>query len=215
MSARRIKVKICGMRDPLNIGNVSSLAPDYMGFIFYKKSPRYVGPDFVLPEGFDNKIAKVGVFVNADIAEMQRQVERLKLDVLQLHGDESVDVLKQLKQNDIKLWKVFSVDDGFDFGKVAPFKDYVDCFLFDTKGKYYGGNAETFNWRILERYDQEIPFVLSGGLNEENVRSISTLLDMNLHALDLNSGVEVSPGLKDVEKIERIKSSIIELEKIK
>ena len=85
-----------------------------------------------------------------------------------------------------------------------PYRDVVDYFLFDTKGKYYGGNAKAFNWEILRRYDQEVPFFLSGGLSPDNVNTLGNIQKMNLHALDLNSGVEVSPGIKDLEKIKTV-----------
>jgi phosphoribosylanthranilate isomerase len=100
------------------------------------------------------------------------------------------------------------VDDDFDFHLTIPYKKFVNYFLFDTKGKYYGGNAQVFNWNILEAYDQEIPFFLSGGLNPDNIKDVAPLKDMNLHAVDVNSGVEKAPAKKDVDKIKDLQSKI-------
>jgi phosphoribosylanthranilate isomerase len=116
---------------------------------------------------------------------------------------------RELKQKGIGVIKVFSIDDQMDFERTRVYSDVVDFFLFDTKGKYRGGNAETFNWSILERYHQELPFILSGGLSPENVDKVTALKDMNLHALDVNSGVEITAGLKDPEKIKQIKDTLI------
>jgi len=109
-----------------------------------------------------------------------------------------------LGQLGLGIIKVFSVGDDFDFSITKPYKNVVDYFLFDTKGKHYGGNASTFNWDLLKQYDQEIPFFLSGGLTPENIEQVSKLEGMNVHALDVNSGVELSPGVKDVLKIKQL-----------
>jgi phosphoribosylanthranilate isomerase len=200
---KKIKFKICGMRDPSNIQQVAALGPDYMGFIFYKGSPRYVGEDFsmpLLPAG----ISRVGVFVNAEIEEMIISSRKFGFDYLQLHGNESPEVCKTLKKLDLKLIKAFGLHDDFDFSTTTEYESTVDFFLFDTRGRYFGGNAATFNWEILEKYNQSLPFFLSGGLSEANIASISHLKGMNLHALDVNSGVELTPGVKDVSKIGRM-----------
>jgi len=204
----KIKLKICGMRDWINIREVIALRPDYMGFIFYANSPRFVGEDFQLPESFPADIKKAGVFVNASVEEMLLQAERLKLDYLQLHGNESVRQCEELKEKGVAVIKVFSVDDDFDFTSTKPYAHSVDFFLFDTKGKYYGGNARTFDWNVLQRYDQQVPFFLSGGISPYNVSGIKELKGMNLHAIDINSGVEVTPGMKDIEKIKDIKCEL-------
>lgn len=192
------------MRERVNIGEVSKLEPDYMGFIFYSKSPRFVGEDFVMPE-LPGKIKKVGVFVNASTEEMISAVEKYGLDYLQLHGNESIEKCRELRAGGIKVIKVFSVDEQMDFQLTKRFKDVVDFFLFDTKGKYYGGNAMVFNWSMLERYDQSVPFFLSGGIGPGNIREVRKLEGMNLLAVDVNSGVEDSPGFKNTSKVEEVK----------
>ena len=200
----RLPVKICGMRDAENIRQVASLKPDYLGFIYYPESPRFVGDDFSLPEDLPASIKRVGVFVNETTDNILGIARRVGLDCIQLHGNESVEQCNILRGAGLTLIKVFSVSYGFDFNVTKPYIPAVDYFLFDTKGKYYGGNANTFDWEILKRYDQEIPFFLSGGLSPENVGDVSSMEGMNLYALDLNSGVEVSPGLKSIEKIEAL-----------
>lgn len=202
-----ISLKICGMRDPKNILDVASMHPEYMGFIFYNKSPRFVGSDFSIPVGFPKTIKKVGVFVNEKVEIVNAFSIKHKLDYVQLHGHESVTECAKLMQAGIGIIKVFSVDTDFDFKATVAFEDYVDYFLFDTKGKFYGGNAATFDWDLLKSYNQRIPFFLSGGLNEQNISEIKNLQEMNLHAIDVNSGVELSTGFKDVGQIKKIKDS--------
>lgn len=192
------------MKDAKNIMDVASLSPDYMGFIFYSKSPRFVGEDFLLPNDFPGSIKKVGVFVNETTDQIKSIVSGRKLDFVQLHGDETVRQCDELKAEGIKIIKVFSIHDQFDFSVTKAYKKSSDYFLFDTKGKYYGGNARAFDWRVLHRYDQEIPFFLSGGLSPENIIQVGELRSMNIHALDVNSGAEVSPGLKSIEKIKQV-----------
>jgi phosphoribosylanthranilate isomerase len=201
---KSLRLKICGMRDPENIRKVASMGPDYMGFIFYEGSSRYVGKDFILPESITFGVTRVGVFVNSPVEEMIRTAQSYGLTHLQLHGDEPVESCQVLTDRGLKVIKAFSVDDSFDFKNTQPYGRAVDFFLFDTKGKNYGGNARAFDWTILDRYDQEKPFFLSGGLSFENVHETRRLMNMNIHALDVNSGVESAPGVKDVEKVKKI-----------
>ncbi|HEY9005857.1 MAG TPA: phosphoribosylanthranilate isomerase [Ohtaekwangia sp.] len=199
-----IKLKVCGMRDEANIQAVAALQPNYMGFIFYDKSPRYIGEDFLIPDIFPRSIKRVGVFVNEAEEKMLDAVQRFKLDYLQLHGDESAELCQSLKNENIGVIKVFSVGDGFDFAVTKPYKPVVDFFLFDTKGKYYGGNAKVFDWSILKNYDQEVPFFLSGGISAKNAEAIQSLTGMNIHALDVNSGVEDAPAIKSIPKLQAL-----------
>lgn len=195
------------MRNSANIVDAIALQPDYMGFIFYKDSPRYVGEDFELPV-IPKAVKKVGVFVNEQTDQIIRSVSDYQLDLVQLHGHETIDQCKKLKTAEVEVIKVFSVDENFDFNTVNPYKDYVRYFLFDTKGKYYGGNARTFDWSLLEKYDQSVPFFLSGGISPENVSNVKQFNNLNIYALDVNSGVEVSPGLKDLNKVQELKRAI-------
>lgn len=199
-----IKLKVCGMRDPVNILAIAKLRPEMMGFIFYPESPRFVGDDFEIPDGLDENIKRVGVFVNAPTHEMLQMKEKFRLDYLQLHGGESVEQVAALKNKGARIIKVFSIDDDFDFEQTKPYQDHVNYFLFDTKGKYRGGNAKTFNWGVLSLYNQQVPFLLSGGLTPENIAGIESLTVMNLYGVDMNSGIEVNPALKDPEKAKQV-----------
>lgn len=204
---KNIRIKVCGMRDPGNIAEVSQLQPDFLGFIFYAPSPRFVGEDFRMP-ALPSTISRVGVFVNETTGVILEKVKAHALEFVQLHGQESVEQCRSLKASGVGVIKVFSVDDETDFSNTEAYRDAVDYFLFDTKGKFYGGNAMRFNWDVLRRYDQRVPFFLSGGIRPEHMEEINALSDLNLAAIDVNSGVEVRPGYKDTHKIKAIKAKL-------
>ncbi len=199
-----VKVKVCGMRDAENIREVAALHPDYMGFIFYESSPRYVGLHFKVPGDLDSSISKVGVFVNHSASFIKETITNYHLQFAQLHGDESVAFCEELKSEGIPIIKVFRVDDDFDFTNTEQFETISDYFLFDTKGKLYGGNARPFDWNLLTRYNQVIPFFLSGGVQADNLSGLKDLTSLNIHGIDINSGVEIQPGFKNVHKISAI-----------
>jgi phosphoribosylanthranilate isomerase len=193
------------MRDPENILKVAEEQPAYMGFIFYDQSPRYVGQDFFIPTEFPDSIKRVGVFVNEKVDVILGIVKKYNLELVQLHGTESPEQCEELANRGVSIIKAFSIDTQFDFEETKPFGKYVDYFLFDTKGKHFGGNAKVFDWSQLNRYDQRIPFFLSGGLTVVNIQKINELKNMNVHALDVNSGLEALPGVKDVDKVKEFK----------
>jgi phosphoribosylanthranilate isomerase len=200
-------IKICGMLEAENIKQVAGLSPDYLGFIFYEQSPRYVGEKFIVPD-IAEEIKKVGVFVNEKLETIQLLIKKHQLDFVQLHGDETPTLCAALRHSGARVIKAFSIHSDFDWSSLNDYEECVDYFLFDTKGKHYGGNAVAFDWSLLTNYHQRIPFFLSGGLNPENIQAIKALPKMNLYALDINSGVETSPGLKDVSKVKSILNSI-------
>lgn len=199
-----VKLKICGMRYPVNILEVGSLSPDFMGFIFYDQSPRCVPQDFRIPTALNESIKKVGVFVDDPFELVFDTVNKHRFDFAQLHGDESVFFCEKLKQAEIGVIKAFSIDQDFDFKCLDPYKKVCDFFLFDTKGKYRGGNATSFDWDLLKRYDQEVPFFLSGGISLANMEQALQLKGLNLYGIDVNSGVELNPGVKDVDRIKEL-----------
>ena len=192
------------MRDRENILSVADLGPRYMGFIEYPLSPRFVGDDFVMPTMLNPSLKKVGVFVNESSEVIRAKAAKQGYEYIQLHGNETEEQCRQLRDDGLEIIKVFSVDDHFDFAVTKAFVPTADYFLFDTKGKLYGGNAKTFDWNILKRYDQEVPFFLSGGISVDKLADLDDLKYMNIFALDLNSGVELSPGLKDVAKVAQV-----------
>ena len=184
-----------------NILEVGSLLPDYVGFIFWKKSARYF--EGIIPE-LPKSIKKVGVFVNAPLDEILEKIKTHDLQAVQLHGDESVEFCELLKKNIPNLTdviKVFPILDTFDFGILNSYEKVCDFFLFDTKGKLPGGNGTTFDWKVLEQYPSTKPFFLSGGIGIEELDSINEILKTNLpiYAIDVNSKFEIEPGLKNIE----------------
>ncbi|GHE69403.1 N-(5'-phosphoribosyl)anthranilate isomerase [Roseivirga thermotolerans] len=200
-----MKLKVCGMREPHNIQQLLELEPDFMGFIFFERSKRFA-PDLdkELLLGFPETTKKVGVFVNAPIQQVKEKVRQYKLDYVQLHGDESVEYVGELFAIGIKVIKVLSVGEEFDFDQLKPYKGLVDFFLFDTKGKERGGNGVVFNWEVLNNYPYDVPYLLSGGIDLENVKDIAGL-KVQPYAIDVNSKFELKPGLKDIEQVKMLK----------
>jgi len=199
-----MKLKVCGTKyNPIEI---EALQPDYMGFIFWEKSPRYL--DTLLPS-ISRKIKKVGVFVNATVEEILKKVSTYGLQLVQLHGHESPEVCNHLKSLGIGVIKVFGVEETFDFSVLEPYEKVCDFYLFDTKGKLPGGNGYVFDWEVLENYPSKKPFFLSGGIGMENIDDVLTFLyrpeSKYCHAIDVNSRFEIKPGLKDIEKLTAFK----------
>ena len=205
------------MKYPDNILEVSQLLPDYMGFIFWEKSSRFF--DGELPE-LPQSIQKVGVFVDATLDEIILKIKKYNLNLIQLHGKESVSFCldlktetKNLKQNQIEIIKVFSILDDFDFSILNDYETVCNYFLFDTKGKLPGGNGIIFDWKVLEKYPSTKPFFLSGGIGIEEIASVKQLLKTNLpiHSIDINSKFEIEPGLKNIQLLKDLKININEL----
>ena len=192
-----------------NIEQVSGLYPDYMGFIFYEKSKRNF--EGVIPK-LPKSIKKTGVFVNEYPEIVISLVEEYQLEAIQLHGDETVTYIKQLKTYlpSIEIIKVFGIKDEFNFDVLTPFLPLVDYFLFDTKGKERGGNGVQFDWSVLEAYPYEKPFFLSGGIGLKDVLDIQKIIDSNLpiYALDINSKFEIEPGLKNINEVKTFKNKL-------
>ncbi len=195
-------VKVCGMREAKNIAAVSYLRPDYMGFIFYKKSPRYVAPDELkktLTSQNNNleSIRKVGVFVNSDFEEITKVADTLNLQVIQLHGQETPELVQKLKERNLKVWKVFSVETELPIEQMGKFDGLVNAFLFDTKTAGHGGSGQRFSWSALEEYPYSAPFILSGGIGPEHSEEINQLEHPKLWGVDVNSRFEIEPAIKD------------------
>ena len=191
------------MREPENILQVLRYRPDYLGFIFYVKSPRYAGNDLerIREVTIPVQVQKVGVFVNEALETILKIQEAFSLDMVQLHGNESVQLCESLRSNGMKVMKVFSVGPDFEFKVMEPYYPYVDYFLFDTKVEYYGGSGRPFNWKLIDNYPFEKPFFLGGGLGNENIHKIRHINNTYLYAVDVNSRVESAPGVKDPAKL--------------
>lgn len=194
-----LKVKVCGMKSSEEIQElIDSNLIDYIGFIFYPKSLRYITE---VPK-LDGKFKRVGVFVNEELETIQAKINGYTIDVLQLHGNESVSEVKQLKEVIQKpIFKAFGIDERFDFKICTSYEPYVDAFLFDTKTEKYGGSGKQFDWSILQNYKGEKPFVLSGGLDEKALNELKNYSFRKMVGVDLNSKFELSPGQKDTKRI--------------
>ena len=213
-----LKLKICGMKQPENILNVAALNPDYLGFIFYERSPRNFSGD--IPD-IDPSIKKTGVFVDEEIDFVLEKAEKYKFRAIQLHGKESSEYCIKLRlalgsNNSVELIKVFSVMETFNFDELKTYEGNVDFFLFDTKGKSKGGNGITFNWELLKDYPSSTPFFLSGGIGQDELQKILklyTYFNKNnksnlLYGVDVNSKFEVEAGLKDENALKIFKDNL-------
>ena len=202
MSNKDFKIKVCGLTDSSQINELIKLKIDYLGFIFYKKSPRYVLHHLSLEEISNyNHPNKVGVFVNETIQKIIEISEKAKLNLIQLHGDEGQDFINELKSKinkDIKLIKVIRV--GNELNNFSDL-NHIDYVLFDTDSKAFGGTGKTFDWQLLNHIAISKPYFLSGGISLENLENIS-ILEKQPFALDINSKFETQPGSKDLKKIE-------------
>jgi|WetSurMetagenome_2_1015567.scaffolds.fasta_scaffold367269_2 phosphoribosylanthranilate isomerase len=198
-----IKVKVCGLTDPLNVKSVTGTGIDFVGYIFYPRSKRFLGwnPDkslfSVVPEG----VQKTGVFVDADPVQISEIAEYASLDIVQLHGNESIEYCRSLKDGGFHIIKTFGVGRDFDPASTDSYSDVCDYFLFDTKSEDHGGTGIKFNWSILENYPFLKPFFLSGGLGPEDANLTSLIRSDKFFAIDLNSRFEISSGIKDIASL--------------
>ena len=193
-----MKLKVCGMKYSQNITEVENLFPDLMGFIFYEKSKRF----FNQPEiNLNNKVKRVGVFVNENIQEIKNKIKKYKLDYVQLHGEENVNFCHSL-QPFAKIIKVFKIDYNFNFKKTEEFEEVCDYFLFDTKSQLHGGSGKKFDWDLLKNYNCKKDFFLSGGIDISDIEEIKKIVNSYpIAGIDVNSKFELDNLEKDKEKI--------------
>jgi len=205
-----LKIKVCGMRYPENISGVVATMPDFIGFIFYPKSKRFVGMDLSVDvlDLIPQTVKKVGVFVNESQLKVIKICQDLNINIVQLHGWESPEYCKNILESGITVFKAFSVDEYFDFDKLKAYTTVCNYFLFDTKGILPGGSGLKFNWQLLDNYIGEVPFFLSGGIGPEDVEAVLKLMHPMMFGIDINSGFEVSPALKDVSKVNKFITKI-------
>jgi len=193
-----MKLKVCGMKYSQNITEIENLFPDLMGFIFYEKSKRF----FNLPEiNLNNKVKRVGVFVNENIQEIKNKIKKYKLDYVQLHGEENVNFCNTL-QPFVKIIKVFKIDYNFNFKKTEEFEEVCDYFLFDTKSQLHGGSGKKFDWDLLKNYNCKKDFFLSGGIDIGDIEEIKKIVNSYpIAGIDVNSKFELDNLEKDKKKI--------------
>jgi len=193
-----------------NIRAIAALQPDYLGFIFYYKSKRnFEGEIPSIPKS----IKKVGIFVDATVDFVNAKIKRYQLNVIQLHGDETPEYCQYFNKTNVAVVKVFSVGSKFDFSVLASYEEFVDYFLFDTKGIEKGGNGITFDWTLLENYPSQKPYFLSGGIGLESLSSLKEFKQSkaakNCYALDVNSRFEDYAGMKNADKLKVFKNTIL------
>lgn len=191
------------MKDPSNVKEIVAAKPDFMGFIFYPRSARYVGakPDSSIFNNIPSGITRVGVFVDETADKILELAHISGLEMLQLHGDESPEFCSNLRSSGLKIIKVFKASWSFDFKQTIPYISACDYFLFDTLTETPGGSGMKFNWNILNSYNLEKPFFLSGGIGPGDYGIIKTIENRGLFAVDINSCFEISPGIKDVKMV--------------
>lgn len=187
------------MRELDNIRQVAGLNIHWIGFIFYRKSKRYM--QYELPM-INRRIKKVGVFVNATLQEITETALYYHLDYLQLHGNETSETCAILKSKGYSIIKAFSVGTEEDIKQTDGYEGIVDHFLFDTKCEGFGGSGKSFDWSILSEYKGNTPFLLSGGITSKSIEDIKNFHHPLFAGIDLNSGFETEPGLKDIKKLD-------------
>lgn len=214
-------IKVCGMRDADNIREVEQLDIDWMGFIFWQDSPRYVSqissragiiPDYssldapvAKSSDAGRRVKRVGVFVDDMPQNIVTRVYNYDLDIIQLHGDESAVMIDNLRRTidpdiraGIKIIKALSISSVSDLDKAEEYAGHVDYFLFDTKTPLKGGSGEQFDWSILDHYKGNTPFLLSGGIGPDDAERVKAFRHPQCIGIDLNSRFETAPAVKDV-----------------
>lgn len=204
-----MRLKVCGMRDPENIRQLGEkVDPDFVGFIFYPGSVRYFpdGPEEIPAELPPEK--RTGVFVNSSLTEIIGLARMFGLRNIQLHGSESTEFCRKLKETGFTVIKAFGISQKEDLMKTGGFTGSCDFFLFDTKTKKHGGSGRKFNWKMLDDVEISRPWFLSGGIDLLDVAAIKKLKSKPF-AIDINSRFEIAPGRKDIQKILAFKNELL------
>ena len=223
-------VKVCGMREPENIRDVAALGVDWIGFIFYPKSPRYVSqirsragiiPDysvFMKHEELSSKelsskemmrqVKRVGVFVDDMPQNIVTRAVNYELDIIQLHGSESVIMIDNLRstlapsiRKGIKFMKALSISTAEDILRYKEYEGHVDYFIFDTQTPLVGGSGNHFDWNMLDAYDGNTPFIISGGVGPDDAERVLSIRHPMFAGIDLNSQFETAPAVKNVDAL--------------
>lgn len=191
-------IKVCGMREPENIRAIEQAGADWMGFIFFPQSARYVSHR---PEYLPEQCHRIGVFVNESSENILLKAQEFGLHHIQLHGRETPEQCRKLKAAGLGVIKVFSIAQKSDLQSAGCYEGICDYFLFDTACSGYGGSGKTFNWNILQAYQGKTPFLLSGGLRPGSLSLLLQFKHEQWAGIDLNSGFETAPALKDAAAV--------------
>lgn len=219
-------IKVCGMRDGENIRQVTELGVDWIGMIFWDKSPRNVTMiptnAGIIPDRANGQLPvangqwkRVGVFVDEMAQNIVTRVFNYKLDLIQLHGNESPTLIRNLRATldpdirpGIKIIKTISVGNRNDIAVYKTYEDCVDYFLFDTKCQTMGGSGEQFDWNVLHAYDGELPFLLGGGIGPDDAERVRNFQHPKCIGINLDSRFETEPGIKDISKLKQFYKAI-------
>lgn len=187
-------IKVCGMREPENIRAAEQTGADWMGFICYPRSPRFVSrrPDY-LPR----HTRRIGVFVNACYEEIIRRADELGLQGIQLHGAESPELCRRIRTSGLSVVKAFAINRADGLARTEAYTGCCDYFLFDTPCSGYGGSGRSFDWQLLDSYRGNVPFLLSGGITPASLPALLSFRHPRWAGVDLNSGFETAPAVKD------------------
>ena len=191
------------MKYPENIQAVASLMPDYMGFIFYEKSGRYVQDLTFESLSLPEEIKKTGVFVNVSSEKITQIATTYRLDAIQLHGNETPEDCSFLREKGFEIIKSFSIKEKEDLLRTAPYSSSCDFLLFDTPTAQYGGSGKKFDWSMLQHYHGETSFFLSGGIAPEDVDEVLKFNHPSFYGIDINSRFEIKPGMKDFQQVKK------------
>lgn len=198
-----LKIKVCGIKDPTNRQALEELPVDLFGFIFYPPSPRYVG-------GLDEEELfrltatakeKAAVFVNEESTKVIHIAQKYGLTHVQLHGHESPAYCREIEEAGFRVIKAFHIVPGFSFETLEVYAHTAHFFLFDTGSGHWGGSGQKFDWNLLAHYPLDVPFFLSGGLRPGDEEVIAGITHPAFCGIDLNSGFEDAPGVKNHEKL--------------
>lgn len=208
MSHKPLKLKVCGMRDPANVASVGALAPDFLGFIFVPESPRFAGRTVTrevvgsLPQG----VQAIGVFRDEPMESVARRAQSLGLSGVQLHGQEDRSYMEALREELPKalIIKAVGVSGASDIERLSELEGAADLVILDH-GR--GGSGVPFDWKLLQRYRAATPFLLAGGVGAENIGEALEVAQgvSQCAGFDINSKVEVEPGVKDISKVREFK----------
>lgn len=220
-------IKVCGMTQPANIAEVAEAGADWIGFVFYPPSPRFMSmipsqsgllPDRARPLCLPDGVKKAGVFVDASAQDIITRVVNFGLDIVQLHGDEPPTMLRNLRRTleggirpGVKLVKAISISSAGDMARCADYEDCADLLLFDTRCPGAGGSGRQFDWSALYAYNGSLPFMLSGGIGPSDEERIAAMGHPKLAGVDLNSRFETAPGVKDAALVGKFIARLREL----
>lgn len=210
----KMKVKVCGMRDPENIRAVAALQPDFLGFIFYPKSLRLLESAKGFPFDLPASICTTGVFVDEKPERILELVQLFQLKAVQLHGQESPEMCDRLRHSGLTVLKALPVAGEDDLLRARDFDGSVDYLVLDTKTIHHGGSGQKFDWQLIDKYKSTLPFLLGGGISSEDVTAIQLIHHPRLAGVDINSRFEDSPGNKNINLVREFINQLNSIRKI-